>query len=98
MSRNTVSIVLSIIFWAFLTAPSALFMIDDSIDISILYESSEEEEKGNESIKDIELLFSELNGNKTNFISTEIENNLGYSTKNYPKPHLNLVSPPPEIL
>jgi hypothetical protein len=97
MSRNTVSILLSIIFWAFLTAPSVLSMIDDSIDISILYESSEEEEKGSENIKDIEIKFSELNGNEANLDSTEAENNLGYSTKNYPNPHLNLVSPPPEI-
>ena len=97
MSRNAVSIVLSIIFWAFLTAPSLLSMIDDSIDISILYESSEEEEKGSENIKDIEITFSELNGKESDFALTKSENNLGYYSKSYPKPHLNLISPPPEI-
>jgi hypothetical protein len=97
MSRNTVSILLSIIFWAFLTAPSVLSMIDDSIDISILYESSEEEEKGSENIKDIEITFSELNGKESDFALTKTENYLGYYSKSYPKLHLNLISPPPEI-
>jgi len=99
MSRNTVSILLSIIFWAFLTVPSVLSLIDDSIDISILYESSEEEEeeKGSENIKDIEITFSELNGKESDFALTKTENYLGYYSKSYPKPHLNLISPPPEV-
>jgi len=96
MSRNTVSLILSIIFLVFLSAPSIVSTIDDSIDISILNDSGEEE-KGNESIKDIELLFSELNGNETDLVSNETKNNLRHYSKNYSKPHLNFISPPPEI-
>ena len=97
MSRSIVSIFLSSLFLLFLTAPSIILIIDDSADVSIFYSSSEEEEKGSEKNKEIELLFFDLNNSDLDFASSEVENNLGYYFKNYPKPHLNLISPPPEF-
>ncbi len=73
-----------------------MYMVDDSIDISILIDSSDEEEKGKENIKDIQLSVSELDGNESDYFSDETENDLGYYFKNYPKPHMNLISPPPD--
>ena len=97
MSRTIVSIFLSSLFLLFLTAPTIILIIDDSADVSIFYSSSEEEEKGSEKNKEIELLFFDLNNSDIDFASSEVENNLGYYFKNYPKPHLNLISPPPEF-
>ncbi len=97
MSRSIVSILLSSLFLLFLTAPTIILMIDDSADVSFYYASSEEEEKGSEKNKEIELLFSELNNTDLDFASSEVENNLGFYFKNYPKPHLNLIFPPPEF-
>lgn len=97
MSKRIVSLLLSSLFLLFLTAPTVIVMIDDSIDISSFYASSEEEEKGSEKNKEKELLFFELDTTDLDFASSEVENNLGYYFKNYPKPHLNLISPPPEF-
>lgn len=97
MSRSIVSILLSSLFLLFLTAPTIILMVDDSVDVSFFYASSEEEEKGSEKNKELELLFFELNSTDLDFASSEVENNLGYYFKNYPKPHLNLISPPPEL-
>lgn len=96
MSRQFISTCFSIIFLVLITAPSIIVLVDDSADISIFYESSEEEEKGNEKNKEIEVFISELNQNEFNLDSSKLRNKKGYCFKNYPKPHLNLIFPPPE--
>jgi hypothetical protein len=98
LSRNIISIIFATLFLVLLTAPSIIVMIDDSIDISVFYASSEEEEKGSEKNKDIEIFFSAYNAHDENIVLSEVKNNLGYSLKNYPKIHLNLISPPPESI
>ena len=96
MSKRIVSIFLSVIFLLFIVTPTIIVMVDDTIDISIAFSASEEEEKGNEKHLDIEVLFSKLKTNESDLVFAISENNLGYYFKNYPKPHLNLISPPPE--
>ena len=81
----------------FLTAPTIIALVDDSIDISAFYTASEEEEKGAEKNKDIEKLFFEIKNSETAFASTKMKDNLSFCFKTYPKPHLNLISPPPEL-
>lgn len=82
---------------AMISAPSILVAIDHSVDISFLYDSSEDEEKGKEPNKTIEILFSKVNHIELNIVSIDAKNNSGYFFKKYPKPHLNLISPPPEF-
>tara|TARA_R110002049_G_scaffold65035_1_gene170920 strand:- start:41530 stop:41763 length:234 start_codon:yes stop_codon:yes gene_type:complete len=74
-------------------------MIDDSIDVSVYYasSSSEEEENSAPKIKEVNGLFSETNASEMAMFSNDDENNLEYYFKNYPKPHLNLISPPPDL-
>jgi hypothetical protein len=96
MSKKIVSIFLSVIFLLFIVTPTVIVMVDDTIDVSIAFSASEEEEKGNEKNLDIEVLFSNLKANESDLVFAVSENNLGYYFKNYPKPHLNLISPPPE--
>ncbi|NOY48175.1 MAG: hypothetical protein GXO84_08285 [Chlorobi bacterium] len=96
MSRSLISIIFSVIFMITLIAPSVIIVIDNDADISFFYDTTEEEDKGSEKHKDLEVLFSEFNENEAYFVSNETESNLGYYFKKYPKPHLNLISPPPE--
>lgn len=96
MSRSLVSVLFSLIFMITLIAPSVIIVIDNDADISFFYDTTEEEEKGNEKHKDLEVLFSEFNENEAYFVSNETEGNLRYYFKKYLKPHLNLISPPPE--
>ncbi|MDO5987024.1 hypothetical protein Q4Q39_06340 [Flavivirga amylovorans] len=97
MFRNIVSVCLSIIFLVFLSAPTVITIVDDSIDVSFFFASSEEEEKGGKKDKDVEILVFDLNMSELDFVSNESENDLEYYFKNYPKPHLNLISPPPQL-
>lgn len=85
------------IFLAFLIAPTIIVIVDDSIDISMFYSTSEEEEKGSEKNKNSETLFSEIDTYGSDFTSNNTENNTGYYFKNYQKPHLNLIFPPPDL-
>ena len=97
MSKNIVSIILVTIFSLFLVAPAVIAIVDDTIDISVFYTSSEEEDKGIEKNKNLEVLFSEFNTTVSNFVIKKTKNNLRYYFKKYTKPHLNLISPPPEL-
>ena len=97
MFKKTVSIFFTLLFLGIISAPSIISAIDDSIDISIAFSTSEEEEKGNEKHLDIEVFVSKEKTNESDLVFDSSENNLGYYNKNYPKPHLNLISPPPEL-
>lgn len=93
MNKKAIAIFFSILFGALITAPTIVSAIDDSVDISIFYSIAEEE---NENLK---LPFPDNSFN--DFVKVfKIESNkyLGYCFKNYPKPHLNLISPPPEFI
>ena len=96
MSRSLVSICLSVIFLVFLVAPTVITMVDDSVDVSMFYAASEEEEKGSEKDKEVEVLFFELHNNELDFASSIRIVSPNYFFKKYSKPHLNLISPPPE--
>lgn len=84
-------------FTTFLTTPAVIALVDDSVDVSVFYTFGEEEEKGSEKNKEIDILFFELGGSDLDIASFEVENNIEYFFKNYPKPHLNLISPPPDF-
>ena len=97
MKRNLISLLFSSMFLLFLIAPTVILIIDNSADVSCFYISSEEEEKGNEISKDKELMLYDVLNETVLLDSNEIENDLEYFYKNYPKPHLNLISPPPDF-
>lgn len=94
MSKKGFSILFSVVFLLFTVAPTILVMVDDSVDVSIVFSNSGEEEKEN---LDIEVLFSMIKTNTYNLAFTFPENSLEHIDKRYTKPHLNIVSPPPEL-
>ncbi|MEW4922139.1 hypothetical protein [Algibacter sp. 2305UL17-15] len=98
MGEQRVSIVMALIFMAFVTAPTVITVIDDSIDISMFYAITEEEEKGSENGKSLNLICFEDIFNEDNLTLNASENSLRYFFKTYPIPHLNLISPPPDYI
>jgi len=94
--KNIVSIFFSIILLVSLSAPTIIYIVDDSVDISMFLSSNDEEEKESENDKEKEVFFVAYNFNEANFTSSNVENNLVYFFKKYTKPQLNLISPPPQ--
>ena len=94
MNKNIIATLLTVLFMALIVAPTVIASIDDSIDTSIFYSLIEEEENG-KAKKLISPFSLEINGTTDLF---DLNNNqiFGYWFKKYPKPHLNLISPPPE--
>ena len=72
-------------------------MVDDSVDVSIVFSTSEKEEKENKENLDIEVLFSMIKINNYGLVFTFSENRLEYVDKKYTKPQLKRISPPPEF-
>lgn len=97
MNKTVITILFSLIFVSFTVAPSILVIVDDTYDISVLISSSEEEEKkGEENIKDIEI---EIPSHKTidqTFHNKTLVNSLKYCGNNYCSLFKELISPPPE--
>ncbi|WP_299382710.1 hypothetical protein [uncultured Lacinutrix sp.] len=94
MLKKHISIFFTILFLAIITAPSIIMILDDTVDISVFYSLSEEEEE----IKHAKLLFSDNEEDLDYLRSVLKTNNLCYFFKNYSKPHLNLISPPPDFI
>jgi len=91
MSKKNIAIVFSILFLTFITAPTIIIAVDSSVDVSIFYSVTEEESEN------LKLPFPDNSFSNLITVSTkDSKENLGYYFKNYPKPHLNLISPPPE--
>ena len=97
MSNTTLAFVLSIIFTSITVLPDIMVMVNNTYDISVLIDSSEEEEKkGEEKGKDLEIEI--LENIKQDFTTFKI--NLVYILRsrndNYRSYSKELTSPPPE--
>lgn len=93
MFRTLTSIFFTVLFMAIITAPSIILVVDDSVDVSVFYSLSEEEEEH----KSVKLVFSLNQEESIGFDKLIDVNHLVYHFKNYSKPHLNLISPPPDF-
>lgn len=92
-SKYKIAVFFTILFMALISAPTVIMSIDDSLDTTCFYSISEEEENTN-----VKLLFDKNLEPSENSLVFEVGGNLfGYAFKTYPKPHLNLFFPPPEI-
>ncbi|MCK8480249.1 hypothetical protein [Psychroserpens algicola] len=99
MKSKLSAIFFLLIFSALITAPSILVAIDDSIDITCFYTITEEEEESGHQISKEGKVFYQESTNMINYLKGfEKNRQQAYYFKNYPKPHLNLISPPPEFI
>ena len=97
MSNTTLAFVLSIIFTSITVLPDIMVMVDNTYDISVLIDSSEEEEKkGEEKGKDLEIEI--LENIKQDFTTYKINlvDILRLRNDNYRSYSKELTSPPPE--
>ena len=95
MYKNKIAVFFSIVFLSFIIAPTVITLVDNSIDVSFIYSNSEEESE-NLKIGKEKLVVSSININEFNFSATEKDSVLIHKNKNYTKPYLSMVFPPPE--
>jgi len=81
------------LFAAIISAPTVIMSMDDSVDITSFYSLNEEEESEN-----LKVIFEGYQSIELNLDNLKNTQRLGYIFKAYPKPHLNLIFPPPEFI
>ena len=96
MLRKGIAFFLLSIFMLSATAPTVVSLIDENSDISFLIDVNEEESNEKESSKDSEIKIVELNTTNLSLYGLELFGLMNFYLKNYAKPYLNLLSPPPE--
>ncbi len=94
ISKPSLAIFFIILFTTMISAPSIIISVDDSVDVTIFYGLSEEEENENLEF----LLDNTAIDTKTSLLDFNATNCIRYTFKTYSKPHLNLISPPPEFV
>jgi hypothetical protein len=93
-TKNKIAIFFTIFFMAIVAAPSLIMSIDESIDMTCFYGENEEEEK-----EGFKLLYEFTSQHdEDSVVNNSNSTIIGYTFKNYPKPHLNLILPPPEFI
>ncbi len=96
MLKNIFSIVLLIVFTNSIVAPTIISLVDDTADVSLVFNLNEEENKEKESEKDIEIKLLQLENSSDSFMGYSVEISNLYE-KNYTKYYLKLHLPPPEL-
>lgn len=93
MYKKVVAISFTVMFLALIVTPSIIAAMDDSIDTSIIYSLTEEEENSKSKIA---VTFFSQNNDASNYFTLKPYEFFTYQFKNYSIPHLNLISPPPD--
>jgi hypothetical protein len=94
-TKYRAAIFFTILFMAIISAPTIITSIDKSVDISCFFGIGEEEEES-ENLKLV--IENDIELSEDLFVIKTRGSILGYSFKTYPKPHLNLISPPPDFI
>jgi len=97
MHKNKIAVFFSIVFLTLIIAQTIITMVDSSVDISSIYSNSEKESESQKGEKE-KIVLSPLKINQFIFYSTKKVSTLIQTHKNYTKPYLNMVSPPPQYL
>ncbi|MBC2844081.1 hypothetical protein [Winogradskyella flava] len=95
IQKKTIALFFIVFFMAITSAPTIISSIDNSIDTAVLFGFGEEEEEKEDAKLLFEIVFQDLE----NFISDSGKMDSDtYTYKQYLKPHLNIIFPPPEII
>ncbi|WP_405574137.1 hypothetical protein [Winogradskyella sp. Asnod2-B02-A] len=93
-TKHRIAILFTILFMALISAPVIILSIDDSVDTTCFFSINEEEENAH-----VKLLFDKDDQISEFLFEDQTSTDLiGYTFKHYPKPHLNLISPPPDFI
>ena len=96
--KKRIAIVFTIIFTLFIVSPTILSVVEDSFDISILFNVGEEENNQKEISKNFDLKSSEIKKTDSLFNSLKKRNSLNYRLKKYTDIYQKNTYPPPEFL
>jgi hypothetical protein len=96
--KKRIAIVFTIIFTLFIVSPTILSVVEDSFDISILFNVGEEENNQKEISKNFDLKSSEIKKTDSLFNSLKKRNLLNYRLKKYTDIYQKNTYPPPEFL
>ena len=96
MLRKGIAFLLLSIFMLSVTVPAVVSLLDGNIDITFLIDINEEESKEKESSKDSETKIVDISAANISLYGLELFGLMDFYLKNYSKPYLNLLSPPPE--
>lgn len=96
MNKRILALFFTFLFAFLIAAPSIVLALDDTADVSFFYSISEEEES--KKIAELEILILDNIFDLESLYFSNKGNGLEYTFKTYPKPHLNLISPPPEFM
>jgi hypothetical protein len=97
MYKTIVAVFFSFIFMALISAPTVSVVLNSDFDVSILLDSSEEEEKeGKESSKDIEVKILQIRDDSGSSFFDSSSSISGFYSNTYSSKHFKLVSPPPQ--
>ena len=97
MLRKIIALFFLSIFISHGVLPVIIALVDEEVDITFLMDINEEESKEKESSKDTEIKILDLNNANLAFDDRSLVTFEGYYFKSYVTPHLNLISPPPEL-
>ena len=95
MKKRGISLVFSILFLLFIGLPTILTMVDNSIDISLIISTSTDDEESEKNL-DFQVIFPHVKSNNLGTILSYSKNSLLLCHKKYGKPHLDIISPPPD--
>ncbi|WP_372752851.1 hypothetical protein [Mariniflexile sp.] len=96
MYKKTIALFFTLLFMGLIMAPMVIVVLDDAVDTSIFYSIAEEEE--NSKAKKVVSPFSIASAEFTTHFKLKSYQFFNFRFKSYPKPHLNLISPPPEYI
>ena len=99
MHRRSIHLFFSLIFIAFICAPTMVSLVDKNIDVSVFYSLNEDEGESekNEIAKDVELIVIESHNPDDSLIRNK--RNVAQSReKTYFQFYINLSSPPPKYI
>ncbi|RNC87966.1 MAG: hypothetical protein ED556_01900 [Winogradskyella sp.] len=91
--RHKGAMIFAILFMIIVTAPAVILSVDDNVDVTFFFGENEEEETEN-----LKLLFETSSVDAEKVIVKTFNSNIdSYTFKNYSKPELNLIFPPPDF-
>lgn len=97
MSKSIISALLAVFLTFVVLAPMLVAVVDTTAEVGLFEISEEEKDVRGENTIEMEKLLSNLYLRAIYSEVNQAKNNLGYFFKSYPIPHLNLISPPPEL-
>mgnify|MGYP001083338243 CR=1 FL=1 len=99
MTKNLATLFISFLFIAIIVSPTIISLVDIESEIAIVLENNEEEEnKGQEALKDLEIKFYSFSNFSASFVEITKKSNIRFTNKKYTSLSKELISPPPEFL